>query len=515
MPTNFSLVVFLPLHNFTLFAPEQHLVRPDNKGQETHSHVVQENVKEPLCGHSQDSFQIQRSELEEAASLPSVPDEKYGYRISVDSLFSTSFFKSPQTDIKDEIAGTSDSLHANHVFEKPKDSETLELSNQVFHMNEAQQGHRNQFLNPQFVQQCAINPSNTLKNISMVKNEKRNEALFVPNKLQQDQLINGAQPLTLANPKTVALNNHLVENQKFNEATVLANSVPQHLNEPQQFDAGIPRTKMYNPPLLDYQQLAHSQSTFMKDENIDVSPRGSKDQPTLGSPPTVLRTFNENPANLVTNTSFSVDNSITRPCVNFTEQPKDGKEKIPAVKMSEFTRDDSSSCLGADVKTKKEVVNDEAQLDNAQPMAKPEVIKTNPDAEAEALVNRNYREIPKQPASLQTNRFPAHETNKNASCSTAANNLSQSTNVELRDPPKISGKESYRKSEPLLMNEAIEENQLHQGTFPHAPFLPNPFLGHSLLTHRQAIPSAFVFPSRVGLPGGHSGFTDVAGNNPG
>ncbi|XP_046854419.1 uncharacterized protein LOC124447507 isoform X2 [Xenia sp. Carnegie-2017] len=55
-------------------------------------------------------------------------------------------------------------------------------------------------------------------------------------------------------------------------------------------------------------------------------------------------------------------------------------------------------------------------------------------------------------------------------------------------------------------------------SFPQIPYVSNPFLRHSLLSHRPAIPSAFVFPSRVGINNGHSTLGNALahrGNNQG
>lgn len=504
------------------------------------------NVKQPLHGHSQNSFQMPHDELEEAVSLQSMPDEKYGYRISVDSLFSTSFFTNTQTGVKNntEMVETRDPLHENHMVENQKCQETTtDLSNQVFQMKETQQIHakHDQLLN-EAQQHDVVNPNsmktnNTSLNNHMVNNQKCNEKLFLSSQLPHDQLLNEAQHFDVENPSNMknnptTLNNHLLKKQKCNETTVLSNQVPhdQLLNEKQQLDVGNPnKIKTINPSLLDYQPLAPSQDTYKKDENFDarlVSPRRSKylDKQTLGSPPPVLRNLaphvglqGECATALMKDPPFSLESTNTRTYRNFTDQPEDGKERLPTGKMSGFSREDKSTRSGM-TSEKEIIVNNVAQLNRVQDLQEPSLTNTNSDVQTNSLVNPNYREIPKLSKSLKTDGFPVSETKETVSarCPTTSDKTSQLTKVELQSTSSCKG--GYEKNDPPLLDGDVENNQVHRGVFPHGPFLPNPFLSHSLLTHRQAIPSAFVYPSRVGIPGSHSGFTDVAqhtGNNPG
>jgi hypothetical protein len=439
---------------------------------------------------------------------------------------------------------TRDPLHENHMVENQKCQETTtDLSNQVFQMKETQQIHakHDQLLN-EAQQHDVVNPNsmktnNTSLNNHMVNNQKCNEKLFLSSQLPHDQLLNEAQHFDVENPSNMknnptTLNNHLLKKQKCNETTVLSNQVPhdQLLNEKQQLDVGNPnKIKTINPSLLDYQPLAPSQDTYKKDENFDarlVSPRRSKDldKQTLGSPPPVLRNLaphvglqGECATALMKDPPFSLESTNTRTYRNFTDQPEDGKERLPTGKMSGFSREDKSTRSGM-TSEKEIIVNNVAQLNRVQDLQEPSLTNTNSDVQTNSLVNPNYREIPKLSKSLKTDGFPVSETKETVSarCPTTSDKTSQLTKVELQSTSSCKG--GYEKNDPPLLDGDVENNQVHRGVFPHGPFLPNPFLSHSLLTHRQAIPSAFVYPSRVGIPGSHSGFTDVAqhtGNNPG
>ena len=539
--------------NCNIFVLEQNLVPLHDRSHDSQPRAMHDIVKQPFLDHSQNSFQMQRDQLEEAGSLQSMPDEKYGYRISVDSLFSTSFFTNPQTGInnKTEMVETRDQLHDNHMVKTQKCQETTVLPSQILHLKETQQSHvkRDQLLN-EAQQYDVVNP-NTMKtnnssmNNHMVKNQAlmnqaQNEALILSSQLPHDQLLKEARHFDVENPgnnkNNTKLNNPLLKKQKCNETTVFSSQVPhvQLLNEPQQFDVVNPnKTKIDNPVLLDYQPLPHSQDTFRKDENFDtrlVSPRRLKDldKQTLESPPPVLRNLAahvglESTNALIKDPPLSLESTNTRTYRNFTDQPKDSNERLPAGKMSGFSRGDTSTRnLKADMTSEKEIVSNVAEMNRGQdlqePLAKLSLTSTNSDAQSDSLVNLDYREIPKHSISLQTDGFPASEAKEpvSARCPTTSDKTPQLTKVELQ--PTSTGKEGYGKNDPPVLGGDGEDNHVHRGAFSHAPFLPNPFLGHSLLTHRQAIPSAFVYPSRVGIPGSHSGFTDVAqhtGTNPG
>ena len=482
----------------TSFAPQHNLL----KSQGDRSHESQPRAKQQILERSQNSFTIPRDQLDEAGSLPNIPDEKYGYRISVDSLFSTSFFSNPQTSVK---SATSHPQHNDH---SAKNKKCHDKSDRV----------------------------------KVVKNQKSNEELMLYNQVPHDHLLNEVQHFGAENPgnmknnsNATQNNNPLAKNQKCIETTVLSSQVAhrQLLNEPLQLDA-VNSNKTNNPPLLDYQPLTHSQDSYQKNENFDngiVSPRRVKDpdKATLESPPPVLRNLvphvglQSGPVDtLIKDPSLSVEASSTRTYRNFAEQPKNGNERIPNGTMSSFSRENTTPRSSkADVTSKKEMVNNVVELNRGQTVQEPlvsvPITKNNSDVQTESLVNLNYREIPKQSSSLQTDGFPSSESKEpvSAYCSTNSDKTSSLTKVELQ--PTSTDEDEYGKNNPPLIDRNVEDNHVHQGAFPHGPFLPNPFLSHSLLTHRQAIPSAFVYPSRVGLPGGHSGFTDVAqhtGANP-
>ena len=493
-----------------IFILEQNLVPLGDR-----SHELQPRAKQQLLERSQNSFTIPRDHIEEAGSLPNIPDEKYGYRISVDSLFSTSFFSNPQTGVKSATEMTSHPQHNDHMAKSQKCHEPDRTKTNDLTMNN-----------------------------QMVKNKKSNEELMLYNQLPHDHLLNEFQHFGAENPRNMKNNsiatqnnNPLVKNQKCIETTVLSSQVAhtQLLNEPLQLDA-VNSNKTNNLPLLDYQPLTHSQDSCKKNEHFDnriVSPRRLKDpdKATLGSPPPVLRNLvphvglQSGCANTqIKDPSLSVEASNTRTYRNFGDQPKNGNEKIANGKMSGFSREDTSPRSSkADVISKKEMVNNVVEhvvecsgQTLQEPLVNVPITKNNSDVQTESLVNLNYREIPKQSSSLQTDGFPTSESKEPVSArSTTSDKTSSLTKVELQ--PASTDEDEYGKNNPPLIDRDVEDNHVHQGAFPHGPFLHNPFLSHSLLTHRQAIPSAFVYPSRVGLPGGHSGFTDVAqhtGTNP-
>ena len=504
-------------YNCSILILEQNLVPSGDI-----SHESQPCAK-PLLDHSQNSFTAPPDQLEEAGSLPnipdekyvpSIPDEKYGYRISVDSLFSTSFFSNPQTGVKStaETAETRNPQHNNHMAKNQKCQEPNMMRTE-----------------------------NSAMNSHMVKNQKGNEALILynqlphnHNQLPHNQILNDVQQLGAGNPcnmknNTSATQNHLLaKNQKCIETTVLSSQVAhgQLLNEPPQFDAVNPN-KINNPSLLDYQPLPHSQDSFKKNENFDtrlVSPRRVTDpnKATLESPPPVIRNLVPHVGvqsacadTLIQDPSLSLKTSSTRTYRNFTDQPKNGNERLPNGKMTGLNRDDTSPrSLKADVTSDNKMMNNVVELNRGQEASVNVSITKNSsnDVQTESLVNVNYREISKLSSSLQTDGFPTSESKEPGRCPTTSEKTPPSTKVAS------TGEDVHGKNEPPLLGRDVEDSHVHQGTFPHGPFLPNPFLSHSLLTHRQAIPSAFVYPSRVGLPGSHSGFTDVAqhtNTNPG
>ena len=495
---------------------------PD-RNKDSPARSIHDNVKQPLRDHPQNYFQTPHEQLEEAVSYQNVPDEKYGYRISVDSLFSTSFFTNQDTDGNNKAE-----LMENSKNQQCQD--TTVVGNQVL-AKKTQQNKINHDLLLNKTQQYDIEnedvriKANTASTDSlMFRNETCNETLVLPSQLPHDQVRNKAKNSDAENPNNVKnntkLNNHVLK--KCNEANVLSGQVQhsQLLNEEQQLD-NPSNIKTNNPSFLNYQSLSEPQDTYKNDKNFDnhlVSPKrlnDHHDKPILESPPPVLRNLAPH-ASLESKCStvfmkeppFSLETANTRTYRNFSGQPEKGVERLRAGKMSGFSTENNAQ----------EKENNMAQLGRAQglqePMEKLSLTKTNSDVQTDTLVNLNYREIPKHSMGLPADGFSASETKKAVSgrCPTISDKTSPLTKVQSTN------KKGYEKNEPPLLERDAEENHLHQGAFPHGPFLPNPFLSHSLLTHRQAIPSAFVYPSRVGIPGSHSSFTDVGphtGTNPG
>lgn len=489
------------------------------RNQESLPRSIHDNVKQPLLEHPPNYFQTSHEQLEEAVSYQNVPDEKYGYRISVDSLFSTSFFTNPDTDGNKnaEMMGT---------MKNQQCQETTVVSNQVLANKTQQNKTKNELLLNKT--HCDVEnddgriKANTTSPDSLVfKTEKCNEKLVLANQLPRDQLTNKANAENPSNIKSSnsTMNNHVLK--KCNETTVLSSQVhhSQILNEAQ-FDVINSSTiKNSNPSLLDYQLLSEPRDTYKNDKNFDphlVSPRRLNDhheKSILESPPPVLRNLGPHvsleskcPTVFMKDPPFSLETANTRSYRGFTGQSENGVERLPAGKMSGYSREGNA----------KENENDVAQFSCAkglkEPMENLSLTKTSSNVQADSLVNVNYREIPKQSMSLQADGFSASETKKpvSARCQNTSDKTSQLT--------KVQSKEGYEKNDPPLLEGDAEGSHLHQGTFPPGPFLANPFLSHSLLTHRQAIPSAFVYPSRVGIPGSHSSFTDVSphtGTTPG
>ena len=172
--------------------------------------------------------------------------------------------------------------------------------------------------------------------------------------------------------------------------------------------------------------------------------------------------------------------------------------------------------------TKRDIVKGKEPTNSIQQLKPNEMLK---DSEKQQGKNRsgmhtssstdrhdiNSRELP-------TSLYPCAQKEDITPAYTAStNNTSHYTETQLHPSSTEMDKDTFEKQNKGSIHDDDEEMQVHQATFSQGPYMPNPFLGHSLLTHRHAIPSAFVYPSRVGIPGSHSGFNDVgqhAGTSP-
>ena len=498
---------------------------------------MQSNIKQASIDHSPSSFQITRDELEPQVPLQGIPDEKYGYRISVNSLFSTSFFTNKETEVKNNVEMTQDPLNDHNMVEKHKIQEMAVVPNKMLHMGETQANLLKQEKPLNTGKQHDIikmKPNiNTSLNNQVVKNQNYNEPLILPSQLPHSQLLKEPEYFSVENGST-HLHSH--KHQKCNDLTVLSTQVSRSelLKKPQQLSVINPNEiRTNNPPLLHYQPPSQSQDNYKDVGNFDtrlVSPRNSKDfdKATLGSPPPVLRelaprvNLKSECTNAMTQDSHLPPESSHIPTYrNFTSQDEKSIERLSSSKLSGFSRENSSenkTSVKPELSSEKPAEFKSVQNEQ-ESMTNPALTRKNSNVPADSLVNLNYREIPKHSTNLQTDGFSENETKEpvSARCRTVSDNTTRLDKAELQSK-EGSNKDDYKKNDLPLLHCDVEDNHVQQGSFPHAPFLPNPFLSHSLLTHRQAIPSAFVYPSRVGLAGSHSGFADIAqhaGANPG
>ena len=468
-------MILYSFENCKLSVLDENLIRLTDRSQEPR---LRGSMKEPSNDLDQNSFQMPLEQSEEApVSTQVMPDEKYGYRISVDSLFSTSFFTNPQAGVKKEE--TRDPQRDSHMV-----------------VNQASQ------------------------EITVPQSQERHGQLS-DNKQRFD--VTTSNVVTTNN---TPLGNHVVKNHD-------APTLDRMLNARQFNVVSSPEIKTANPSLFAYHPLSAQDK---KGENSHlVPPLCSRDggKPTLGSPPPVVRNLapRVNPGNapvLMKDESLSLGSVDPRKYRGFPNQTEEVAvdERPPTGKMSalyrkEDGREDGSvnaRNIKVDVVPEK-VENNIAHLSHAleEPMSKLSLVQTNSDIQTDSLVNLNYREIPKHTMNLPSNCSVPDETKEAivTSCPTTTEKTTLLTKGKL--PTSTADKEYEKLNDPPSLTGDIESSHVHGGPFPQGPFLPNPFLSHSLLTHRQAIPSAFVYPSRVGIPGSHSGFTDVtrhSGTNP-
>ncbi|XP_028405520.1 uncharacterized protein LOC114528122 [Dendronephthya gigantea] len=472
--TSKHLVVAQPNHLPKTFLPDENLLLLTDRSENTR---LRGNMKEPLDDH-QNSYPMPREQPEEAAvPVQAMSDEKYGYRISVDSLFSTSFFTNPQSDVKKK----------EEIRDPQRDS----------HM-----------VTNRTSQETTIPPQSQERHGQVLDNKQRFEVTS-SNKMMTN----------------TSLGNHMVKNHD-------TPALDRMLNAKQFNVVSSPETA--NPSLFVYHPLTAQDK---KNENSNlVSPLSSKDgnKPTLGSPPHVVRNLAPrvnlgNAPVLLKDESLSLGSVNPRKYRGFLDQTENvADEKPPTGAMSSLYRradgrEDGSMDtrnLKADMAPEK-VEKNISRLSHSleEPVSKCSLAQTNSDIQTDSLVNLNYREIPKHSMDLPSNCSAADETKEPiviTSCPTTNEKTSLLTKGGLQTA--TNEKEDYKKlSDPPSLTGDIESNHVPGGPFHQGPIFPNPFLGHSLLTHRQAIPSAFVYPSRVGIPGSHSGFTDVArhtGTNP-
>ena len=425
--------------------------------------IVQSETQTQLVIASKNSCIVQgpHCKVQHFESQDPLSCDKYGYRISVDSLFSTSFFPSSQFNpkVNKDIEVETEDLYRNHKSDCGKIGEIREISGQAPALNPGgnKSGYSLQDIpeSSQIKADVAVKPNiNQTKSASFLAHDSSLESSVLKAHAPDYEHARNYD-IRIISPRSGA--------EKVNESS--------HFSEQHKFNSSSPRN-----------ELLHKSNCDVQSECI---PELISDPP-FASPDIKLQTYKH--------LSDKVEDSFSQ-------------RDVESDKLTLLTSVESSEI---DAVTEKDTSFSTQQLNHGKVLNHPDRGKASKsEMHSSTLPSINYDDVPNHCTQLQTEVYTSsREGDTTITLPVTINKTLLYTETQLHSSRSEKDKQLPEKNEATTRSDG-DDTQVHRPTFSQVPYMPNPFLGHSLLTHRHAIPSAFVYPSRVGIPGSHSGFNEI------